>query len=73
MRRKITSFHLAELVAILSQIDPLALENKTWTIEIGKTTYSPDDFCARAQVYINGEEVGWFALDTVQDALALDK
>ena len=73
MRRKITSFHLAELVAILSQVDPLALENKTWTIEIGRTTLDPADFTMRAQVYINGQEVGWFAMDQVQDALALDE
>ena len=70
MRRKITSLHLAELVAILSQVDPLALENKTWTIEIGRTIFDPADFTQRAQVYINGQEVGWFALDMMQDQIA---
>ncbi len=70
MKRKITSFHLAELVAILSQVEPLRLENKTWTIEVGKAVYDPSDFTPRAQVYINGEDVGWMALDEVQDILA---
>ena len=70
MRRKITSFHLAELVAILSQVEPLRLENKTWTVEVGRTCFDPSDFTMRAQVYINGEEIGWMALVEVQDALA---
>jgi len=70
MKRKITSFHLAELVAILSQVDHLKLENKTWTVEVGKTSYDPSDFTLRAQVYINGEDVGWIALDQVQDMIA---
>jgi hypothetical protein len=70
MKRKITSFHLAEIAAILSQVAPLELENTTWTIEMGRTHYNPDDFVPRKQVYINGEEVGWVAMDEVQDMLA---
>jgi hypothetical protein len=70
MRRKITSFHLAELVAILSQVDPLALENRTWTVEVGKTEFDSSDFTPRATVYVNGQEVGWVAMDEVQDQIA---
>lgn len=70
MRRKITSFHLAELVAILSQIDPLALENKTWTVELSKTVFEPSDFTPRAIVYVNGQEVGSVAMDDVQDLIS---
>ena len=73
MKRKITNYHCTELLAILAQIDPMDLENKTWTVEAGKTTYSPDDFVARKPVYINGQEVGWVALDQMQDLDALDR
>jgi hypothetical protein len=69
MKHKITSFHLAELITILSQVEHLRLENKTWTVEVGKTIYDSSDFTPRAQVYVNGEDVGWIALDQVQDML----
>lgn len=70
MKRKITSFHLAELVTILSQVDPLRLENMTWIVEVSKATYDPSDFTPRARVYVNGEDVGLVDLEHVQDTLA---
>ena len=67
--RKITNFHLAELISILAQVDHMKLENKTWTVEIGRVMFDPSDFTSRAHVYVNGEDVGLVAMEYVQDLI----
>ena len=70
---RIRDVEKALAVLSLASDGPMPLENLTYFVELGPTTFSPDDFVARRPVKVNGIDIGHVSVEMVADDLALLK